>query len=165
MNGDEKNVFRWYGIDLFHPVICWWGSVTIYYLSLHNTVRYRYNAVNFLTNIRKGEVWDVFCGSSIWLIFCLSSCNYLCNILYYWPRYNGTRLYTYDIIPYEQLSLTCFMWDYAMNKNWGPCFMWHVGTHKCYKGALGSYALYVYVDQITYSCPNFNSSLPKPLYI
>ena len=22
-----------------------------------------------------------FCGSSIWLIFCLSSCNYLCNIL------------------------------------------------------------------------------------
>ena len=33
---------------------------------------------------RKVKVWGVFCGSSMWLIFCLSSCNYLCNILQYW---------------------------------------------------------------------------------
>ena len=31
----------------------------------------------------KGEVWSVFWVSSIWMIFCLSSCNYLCNIWQY----------------------------------------------------------------------------------
>ena len=31
-----------------------------------------------------------FVGSSIWLTFCHSSCNYSCNI---WPRHNGTWLY------------------------------------------------------------------------
>ena len=34
--------------------------------------------------IRKGEIWAVYCGSSIGMIFCLSSCNYLCHILLYW---------------------------------------------------------------------------------
>ena len=44
---------------------------------------------------RYGEVWGVFsnCGFSIWLIFCLSSCNQLCSILYVGPFYNDTRLY------------------------------------------------------------------------
>ena len=53
-----------------------------------NTVQCRYNAVNdFLTNIHKRHPIDcplgsgVFWGSSIWLIFCLSFCNYLWNIL------------------------------------------------------------------------------------
>ena len=62
-----------------------------------STVRCRYNAVNFLTNIHtrypiarplgQGEVCGVFCGSSIWLIFCLCSCNYLRNILQYWDAF------------------------------------------------------------------------------
>ena len=54
------------------------------------TVRCRYNAVNFLINIHKNSSpvmtgYGVsFCGSSIWLIFCLSFCNYSCNTLQYW---------------------------------------------------------------------------------
>ena len=50
------------------------------------TVQYHYNVVNFLTTIHKrhpiarqlmwGMMWFFFCGSSMWLIFCLSSCNH-----------------------------------------------------------------------------------------
>ena len=29
----------------------------------------------------RGEVWDVFCGFSLWLIFCTTSCNGECNDL------------------------------------------------------------------------------------
>ena len=55
------------------------------------TVRCRYNAVNFLINIHKrhpiarplGRGMGCLCGSSMWIIFCLSSCNYLCNNLQY----------------------------------------------------------------------------------
>ena len=32
---------------------------------------------------RQGEVWGVFWGSSLGLIFCLSSCNDVCNIMLY----------------------------------------------------------------------------------
>ena len=39
--------------------------------AVDNEGRYRWNAVNFLTNIHK-----VFVESSIGLIFCLNSCNY-----------------------------------------------------------------------------------------
>ena len=53
------------------------------------TVQCNYNAVN---NIHKRHPiahplgWGIesFYGSSIWLIFCLSSSNYSCNILQYW---------------------------------------------------------------------------------
>ena len=40
----------------------------------------RYNAVNFLTNIHKGHPIARPLGCSIWLIFCLCSCHYSCNI-------------------------------------------------------------------------------------
>ena len=60
-----------------------------------------YNAVNFLESIIKrhciarptGWGMECLCGSSIWLIFCLSSCN---SISYYiGPCYNGTWLYNF----------------------------------------------------------------------
>ena len=60
-----------------------------------------YNAVNFLTNVHKRHptarpllgrgMWCLM-WSSIWLIFCLSYSNYLCNILQYWTRYNSTMM-------------------------------------------------------------------------
>ena len=58
----------------------------------HNTAQCRYNAVNFLKDIHKrhpiarplGRGIGVFRGSFIWLIFCLISCYYLCNIVQYW---------------------------------------------------------------------------------
>ena len=56
------------------------------------TVRCRYNAVNFLTNIHKrhpitrplGRDMGCLLWSRIWLIFCPSSCNYSCNSLHFW---------------------------------------------------------------------------------
>ena len=41
---------------------------------------------SILSHIHKDTLWltregEVFCGYSIWLIFYLNSCNYLCNIL------------------------------------------------------------------------------------
>ena len=64
--------------------------------------------VKFLTNFHKkdtpyitrsGEIWAVFYGSSIWLIFCLSFSAYI-NVISYniEPRYNDTRLY----MPFEK---------------------------------------------------------------
>ena len=32
---------------------------------------------NYSQKTRQGELWCVFCGTSTWLIFCLSSCNHL----------------------------------------------------------------------------------------
>ena len=57
-------------------------------LTIIYTVQYRYTAVDFLANIHKrhplarplGRDMGVLSGSSIWLIFRLSSCDYLCNI-------------------------------------------------------------------------------------
>ena len=64
-------------------------SIIFKFIMQSSTVQYHYNAVNFLTNIPQRHPiahplgWDmgVFCGTKIWLIFCLSSCNHLCNIL------------------------------------------------------------------------------------
>ena len=45
---------------------------------------------------RSGDVWGIFCGSSILLTFCPSSCKHLVIYAIYYcigPRYNGTRLY------------------------------------------------------------------------
>ena len=58
---------------------------------LFNTVRCRYNAVNFLQNIHgrhpiarpSGRGMDCLLGFSLWLIFCLRSCNGMCNIIRY----------------------------------------------------------------------------------
>ena len=55
-------------------------------VAYQSTARCRYNTVNFLTNIYKihpiarplGRAMGVFCGSSIWLTFCLNSCNDIC---------------------------------------------------------------------------------------
>ena len=42
---------------------------------------------------RYGEIWGVFCGCSIWLIFCRSSCNYT-------PRFNEVDrgVYWYHLV-------------------------------------------------------------------
>ena len=64
------------------------------------TAQYNYKAVNRVTNIHKRHpiarpLWRSILGSSIWLIFCLSSCSHLRNILLYTigPRCDGTRPY------------------------------------------------------------------------
>ena len=78
-------------IRLFSPV--WYktkvGSQNFGYQLWYlfcNTAQCCNNAVNFLTNIhkRQPQVWGVFCRFSLWLIFCLKFCNYLCNILLFW---------------------------------------------------------------------------------
>ena len=72
-----------------------------------NVVQFYYNTVNFFTNIQKrhptvhplgwgmgclrSELWGVIGGSSIWLIFCLSPCNYLSYNI--GTNYNGTQQY------------------------------------------------------------------------
>ena len=64
-----------------------------------DTVWCGHNAVNFPTNIHNkrtiarplGRGMGCFCGSSIWLVFCLSFCNYsYYNIR---PCYSSIRLY------------------------------------------------------------------------
>ena len=62
-----------------------WGLIH-YSLVIPYTVWCRYNAVNFLTNIHKKHRIARplgICGFIIWLIFCHSSCDYLCNIFQY----------------------------------------------------------------------------------
>ena len=74
---------------------CWCAVIQMWLYSIKLcsyqliTVRCRYNAVNCLTNIHirrpiarpLGRGIRCLCGFSIWLIFSLSSCNYLCNTL------------------------------------------------------------------------------------
>ena len=65
------------------PCAYFLGYTVLPYESLRlpavSTMRCRYNAVYFLKNIHKGH--PIARPS---LIFCLTSCNYLCNILLYW---------------------------------------------------------------------------------
>ena len=51
-----------------------------------------YYLANFIKKIHKRlyDLWGVFCGFSLCLIFWLSSCNDVCNV---GPRYNNNRLY------------------------------------------------------------------------
>ena len=75
-----------------------WGS---YAAHSRNTVRCRYNAVNFPQNPYKihpiarpvrgyGEVWDVYCGLKRWFILRLVMYAISCHT---GSRYNGTQLY------------------------------------------------------------------------
>ena len=68
-----------------------------YYVSVRMISKYSevpYNAVNFLQNIHKRhpiahpsrQAMGVFCVFHLWLIFCLSSCNDVCNIMLYWTE-------------------------------------------------------------------------------
>ena len=97
------NTFQCHKLFIYVETICLWNidaqctwfihkanwQVTYRYTEC-NTVQCHHNAVNFLKNIHKKKtphsspVSSLFCGSSIWLIFCLTSCNHLCNILSYW---------------------------------------------------------------------------------
>ena len=57
---------------------------------------YSCSRVSHATTLAYGKIdhsspRGVFCGSSIRLIFCLSSCNYLCNIFQFWTGYNVTH--------------------------------------------------------------------------
>ena len=50
------------------------------FLHYQSTRRCGYNAVKLFTTdppklARQGEVWGVFCGHSVWMTFCLSSCD------------------------------------------------------------------------------------------
>ena len=55
-----------------------------------HSVRCHYNAVSQiftkdspkLANLEK--IWGVLCGTNIWLMFCLTFCDYSCSILQYW---------------------------------------------------------------------------------
>ena len=62
------------------------GQIIIVHIRMPYTLWCHYNAVNFLPYVHKRHPisgCSVFCGSSIWLIFCLNFCNHLCNILQY----------------------------------------------------------------------------------
>ena len=98
-----SNTLEWVDtINSMAPVRCDCNLKSLMFILISSTVWCHFNMVNFLTYIHKrlpiarplGRGMGVFCGSSIWLIFCLSSSKYLFNILKnIWPRYNGTRLY------------------------------------------------------------------------
>ena len=63
-------------LDISSQILTWYHSLL--YQTVDTTVWCCYNAVNICKNINKktGELWGVFSGFSIWLIFCLSSCNH-----------------------------------------------------------------------------------------
>ena len=102
------------------------------FVTTHNTVGTHCGAVItrsifsqiFTKTSHTSPVRGVLCGSSIWLIFYLSSCDYLCNILHYhikswflalgWPKY---RRSPQQLKRFQNTSASHLIIRYAWHKN------------------------------------------------
>ena len=82
-----------------------------------NTVRCRYNAVNFhpdpYKRHPKARPWRrdmrCFCEYKLWCLFCRNHCRTICKILgFFRPRYNSTRLHINKVIICKYGVSSCY---------------------------------------------------------